>query len=49
MVPASGLLINGSKTKYVIVHNKKGNIREGWDRRIEEECLKRENIVTFYL
>ncbi len=44
---ANGLLINASKTKYVIFHIKYGNIREDWDLSIGEECLKRENVVKF--
>ena len=43
----NSLLINASKTKYVIFHNKKGNISEDWDLSIGEECLKRENLVKF--
>ncbi len=42
-----GLLINASKTNYVIFHNKKGNISEEWDLSIGEERLKRENLVKF--
>ena len=30
----NGLLFNASKTKYVIFHNKKGNITEGCDLSI---------------
>ncbi len=43
----NGLLINASKTNYVIFHNKKGNISDNLDLSFGEECLKRKNVVKF--